>query len=138
MKTVFFILTFFVHIMTFGQYHNIQVNQNITVQGESVTNCYVVIDDVTVASVKTLVAGVRVSIYKTKSKYQTNPDWTIQADQISIILVTIPPTGDIYDNIILVTIPPTGDIYDNISDGLKAKLLELNPTWTANNLIIEP
>ena len=107
-------------------YKNIQINQTVSFLDEQLTSCYLKIVDVSIQSIASLAAAYNVKIYKTKALSESNPEWNISVLEIpnsSIIQFTAEFSQ--------------GDLMLKISEALKTKLLELNPTWLAENIIIE-
>ena len=131
MKKLILIFTVaLISLVTFGQsvspYHNLIVNEKIHTQGDSINSCYVVIHDVSVLSLKNLNAAYIITVYKAKSYYQTNPDWSILTTEI--------PSGAMIQFDAEFT---QGDLFEKISDELITYLLKANPTWEKKNITKE-
>lgn len=107
-------------------YKNIQVNEIVTVQGEAISSCYVVINDVSVISLKALMAEVRISVYKSKVKYEENPSWVIYPIEFNKFFM-IQFNQEFAQ----------GDLFLKVSEVVRSKFIELNPTWLSENIIIE-
>jgi hypothetical protein len=117
--------------ITFGfsqisPYHNLIINQTVHYQGDSITSCYIVIEDVMINSLKELQANYILKVYKNKQKYLTNKQWTIQIKELEQ-LGQIKFTPDFTQ----------GDLFIKISEALKEQLLAINKTWLEENIIIE-
>ena len=132
-KSILILAVLFISTMSFGQvtenpspYHNLQVNQLVHFQGDSTTSCYVVIQDVSVNSIRELKAMYILRVYKSKALFEKNKQWFISTDEIGFV-----------QQIQFDASFTQGDLFMKITEALKTKLLSLNPTWTANNIIIE-
>lgn len=129
MKTIFlFFATALMSLITFGQspYHNIIVNEKVHFQGDSTTSCYVVIQDVSVNSLKDMKAMYMLKIYKSKAIFQENVNYNIPTQEIPAG-IQIQFTAEFTQ----------GDLFLKISESLKTKLLQLNSTWEEGHIIIE-
>jgi hypothetical protein len=107
-------------------YKNIQINQEVTFQGSTLSSCYLVINQVGIAQISNLIANYRVLVYESKLKYETNKDWRIKVNEIQ----------NIYD-VNFSSDFNQGDLFEKISSELKTKILSLNPTWLPENVVIE-
>lgn len=113
-------------ISTNAQFKNIQINETVTYQDFVLDSCYIVVSDLQVMSFKSLNAIAEISVYKNKTIAQSNPDWKIYPVQIP--LPCIFPIGAEFTQ---------GDIFQKISEGIKLLLLENNPAWREENIIIQ-
>lgn len=114
----------FAQLDSLSLYKNLTVTQNIHVEDDSLTSCYIVITGVQNSYNLTQAQSiyVNVSVYKSKAKAKKNNRWTIPASEI--------PNG--YN--IQLTLPITAT---KVSEAVKAKLLSMNKTWISSNIIIE-
>lgn len=133
-KTILLFVMALMSMVSFGQpfgkstpspYHNLTVNEKIHFQGDSATSCYVVIQDVSINSLKELRAMYMIRVYKSKAIFEKNPQWMIQCDEITSCAVQF--TSDFNE----------GDLFQMISTELKNKLISNNITWKEKNIIIE-
>jgi hypothetical protein len=121
---LFAILAFTISVN--AQFRNIQINETVTYQDFVLDSCYIVVSDLQVMSFKSLSALAEISVYKNRTIAQNNPDWKIYPAQIPYPCVF--PIGAEFTQ---------GDIFTKISEAIKLLLLETNPTWKNNNIIIE-
>jgi len=108
-------------------YKNIQVNETVTNLGASLPSCYLVILEVGVNDFDALEAFYMLRMYKSKEDFEANENWYIRVDEIQDCFIK--PFGADFIG--------SEDIFVKISNEIKTKLLEDNPTWEGKNIIIE-
>lgn len=107
-------------------YKNVQINEEVTIKGEKVTGCYLVIDKVYLNQVSDLKARFHLSFYRTKDEFVTSALARVKIDEMPLIT-----------EIIFSSDFNQGDLFEKISSELKTKILSLNPTWLPENVVIE-
>lgn len=109
-----------------GNYKAIQVNEEVTFQGVKMPSCYCVPVNVDIRGLHLGKAEFILANYESKAKCEENKAYRRVVDEIPN-RVTIEIGADfIAENIMTI-----------VSLELKKKLLSLNPTWSANNLVVE-
>lgn len=123
---IFALTSLFLNAQSDTLYKNIQINQSVTFQGSTINSCYAHITLVQLSNLCNMSAYYQVKVYENKAKYDTNKNWTIAVTEVpSEVMISFTPDFN------------QGDLFLKVSEALKTKLLELNPTWNAENLIIE-
>ena len=106
-------------------FHNLVVNEKIHFQGDSINSVYVVIQDLSINSLKDLKAMYVMKVYKSKAYYLKNSAWNINCDEVSNMVIQF--TAEFTQ----------GDLFLKISQELKDALLLKNPTWKSSDIVIE-
>lgn len=124
------LLLFVVALISFtsqAQYKNVQVNEKVHYNEDSLTSCYVVVEKINVGEVGELQAVYKLATYKSKAVYQLDRNYNIAIKEIPVIIPLRFGSGEVEGD----------DIFAILMEELKLKLLELNPTWEAKNIVIE-
>lgn len=124
-KLLFFVFTI-ISLAASAQFKNLQVNQKVHFQDDSITSCYVVIERASMMDCLTRDVIYQLCVFKSKSAYEKNKRWILDCAEIpASITLTLPNDMG------------SATFSRTISVELKKELIRLNPTWTAANINIE-
>lgn len=107
-------------------YKKFLINEELTVDGEKINGCYVIIKSISISQLSDFVANYQLLVYKTKSDYINKPLSFIVVDEI--------------DNITRVKFTANfnqGEVLDKAISELVYVLLAKNTSWEEENIIIE-
>lgn len=124
--SIIFFLSVGLACMAQSDYTNLQVQEQVHFQDESQNKCYVVITSVNY-NLQSFTANVQLRVYKNKAKWTQNKGWTmVECNEVPTFLsVTLPQTLGVTT------------LTDYVAVQVKAKLLQLNPTWNNNSIDLD-
>jgi len=107
-------------------YHDLIIKEKIHYNGDSINGCYVVINDVSINSLKELNAFYMVRVYKDSTTYKKNKNWFLNnVEEINSCVINFTPDFN------------QGDLFYKVSNELKLYLLNKNKTWKEENILIK-
>jgi hypothetical protein len=128
MKKIIILLSIILASITANaQYKGIQVNEPVIYMDDTLSSCYIKIISVSIPSdLLSFIAMYTLTVFKTKEYATSHPNWVITVQEFSSSQqIQFSPEFT------------QGDLVQMISQELIYKLLELNPTWDEDNLIID-